>query len=906
MKSKRIVRFCPAATAAFLILAILPTLSPAANTVWLETELFRDPGGWTNDAQFIDQMGSPFLLAIGLKGPVADAATEADVPAAGQYRLWVRSHDWMPEHSPGRFQVVLGDGPVEHVFGQSKKQGWIWEDGGTHKLPQGKLTVRLKDLTGHYGRCDAIVLSDDPNYRPPDDLKKLAAERIAHGGVSRDVKEMGPYDTVVVGGGLAGTFAAVASARMGCRTVLVQNRPVLGGNGSEEVLVNPEGDTTREPLDPGEGGIIEEVRGPVEMYSPRMLKLVQREPNLTLLLNTHATGVDMQAKGRIAAVTAINVKTKQRLRIGGTIFIDCTGDGQIGVWAGAEHRHGREPRSMYNETRAPEVGDMHTMGGTLRYASGLAAGPVQFKAPDWAYKFPKCDDFGPGRHPQIHIGGWQWIIEYGGTKNTYDDAEHIRDELLRIIWGMWDHVKNHCPKHEKEARDYELSWVSYVVGKRESRRLIGDYVMTEHDIGGQTLFADCVSYGGWGVDLHPPAGFWDKGPPAEFSHKTKFSVPLRSLYSKDVENLMMAGRCISVSHAALGATRVMITCGLQGQAVGTAAGVCKLRDTTPRALVQSYIGELQQQLLKDGCYLIDLPNRDPRDIALGAKAAASSVAPPESLKAEARLSVHPLNCPRAVMFKVTGKRLESVSLYLHSDNAKPTEVKLGLRTAASLGDFSASKDVAAAKASVPPGGQGWVEFKLGADVKPGFYYAWLEPAKGIGWSLFGTLPPDTARAYRSGKDWNRMPECYTFKLDPPSEAQTPDVAKPPPREMTFAAANVNNGFARAIRGWPNSWRPDPEQALPQWVELDFGREVELNTVHVSFQAKTMRAEDFRIEAADGGTWKTLATVQDNKDRRRVISFARTKAQKLRLVVTKAPEDMGVCEIRVYDGQGAGR
>ena len=258
-----------------LLLAVLlwPGRASAGEVIWLESELFENLGGWTRDAQFVDQMGSPFLLAIGLDGPVADAVTHARVPAAGPYHLWVRCRDWVPEFSPGRFQVIIGGQTAEHVFGQSKAKGWVWEDGGVQQLAAGQVEVRLHDLTGHYGRCDAVVLAADAGYRPPDDLPKLAAARIANGGVSREVKRLQPYDTVVVGGGLAGTFAAVASARGGARTALIQNRPVLGGNGSSEVLVNPEGDTTHEPLDPGEGGIIEEVRGPVQGYSERMGRL---------------------------------------------------------------------------------------------------------------------------------------------------------------------------------------------------------------------------------------------------------------------------------------------------------------------------------------------------------------------------------------------------------------------------------------------------------------------------------------------------------------------------------------------------------------------------------------------------------------------------------------------------------
>lgn len=876
-------------------------VAPAASEVWIEAERFQDLGGWVNDAQFVDQMGSPYLLAIGLDGPVKDAVTRVKVPAAGEHRLWVRTRDWTPQHSPGRFQVVFNGKPSKHVFGQSKSKGWIWEDGGTHDLAAGELEVRLHDLTGHYGRCDAILLTNDLEARPPSDRDGLLAARVASGGLSREIEPRGPYDTVVVGGGLAGTMAALASVRTGAKTVLLQNRPVLGGNTSTEVLVRPEGDTTREPLDPGETGIIEEFRGPTEEYSERMLKLCKAQPKLEVFLNTHATGVQRKGPGQIAAVEALEVTTGRRMAFAGSIFIDCTGDGAIGVWAGAEHRHGREPGSMYQETRAPEQADGGTMGGTLRYATEVAAGPVSFTAPAWAHKFSNCSDFNRERHPQLRFGGWQWVIEYGGVLNTYDDAEEIRDELLRIVWGMWDHAKYHCPKLAEEAKNYKLVWVSHVVGKRESRRLIGDYVMTEHDISPSRLFEDRVSYGGWGVDLHPPKGFYDPGPPATFSHKVKFSVPLRSLYSKNIDNLMMAGRDISVSHAALGATRVMITCGLQGQAAGTAAGLCKIHKTTPRGLYQSHIAELQQQLLKDGCYIIDLPNSDPKDLALGAKVTASSFSPPVTIASRNALKLHPLNCERAVMFKAAGPEIKSISLCLESTNAAPTEVKLNLRSASALADFSSTKDLATATAKVAAKSQGWVEFAISAPVTPGYYYVMLARTPGVSWRLFDLQPPDTARAYRSGTAWNTMPDSYQFRLGPPSASETAKDKQPQlAAEKMFAPENVINGFARAVRAWPNSWRPDPAKPLPQWVELDFGREVAFNTVHVSFQSQEHRAAAFRLEVPHGDAWQTVAEVTGNLQRRRVLRLEPAKAARLRLVINEARPEMGVCEIRVYN------
>lgn len=886
--------------AAVATLSVFVSSARSATTIWLEAELFGELGGWTNDAQFVSQMGSPFLLAIGLEKPVADAITRVQVPQAGKYRLWVRTRDWTPEHSPGRFQVVLGGKTVEHVFGQSKKKDWVWENGGDHHLAVGPLEVRLKDRTGHYARCDVVVLTDDLDFVPPDDLPALAKLREQFGGVSARAERMPQYDTVVVGGGLAGTMAAIASARSGCKTALIQNRPVLGGNGSSEILVNPEGDTTREPLDPGETGIIEEFRGNVFGYSDRMLAVVKRQPNLDLFLNTHATGVEMKDAKTIAAVYTIETTTGRRRVFPGSIFIDCTGDGVIGVWAGNEYRHGREPRSMYDESRAPEVGDGRTMGGTLRYMTEETADAVVFQGPAWARKFIKPEDIKPGRYPQLRFGGWQWVIEYGGMLNTYDDAEEIRDELLRIIWGLWDYTKNYSPKLRDQAKNFRLSWVSHVVGKRESRRLIGDYVMTEHDIDPNRLFDDRVSYGGWGVDLHPPGGFYDDEPPATFSHKVKFSVPFRSLYAKDIDNLMMAGRNISVSHAALGATRVMITCGLQGEAVGTAAGVCRKHQASPRVVAQRHIEELQQQLLKNGCYLIDLPNKDPRDLARGAKVRASSEAPASSYTLATADTAHALTTDRAVMFRTDARKLEKIALHLVSSSDRAVAVRATLHAARRLRDFNQSPPLAETTAQVEPGTDGWVEFDLSAELKPGFYFVRVAKAEKVSWSLFATQPEETGRAYMAGNEWKNMPGTYAIRLLPGADwarlASDPQAGRGEP----FAAANAVNGFARAVRGWPNSWRPDPQQNLPQWIELDFGRRCQFDTVHVSFQSKTMRARDFAIEVAAEQGWKTVAEVKDNDDRRRVLTFPRVSSDKLRLTVQKASPEAGVCEIRVYD------
>jgi len=307
----------------------------------------------------------------------------------------------------------------------------------------------------------------------------------------------------------------------------------------------------------------------------------------------------------------------------------------IGVAAGAEFRQGKEPKSMYNEPWAPETASTNTMGNGLKYYHQETGKPQPFVAPPWAFRFPKCEDFSPGRHPRFITGietiGHQWVIELGGLRDTCQEAEDIRDDLLRLIFGLWDHTKNHCPQDRQRAATHKLVWVGYVAGKRENRRLVGDYVLSQNDIGAQTLFADRVAYGGWSVDDHYSAGFFHHGTTGQYTHDwahayvgRPFSVPFRSLYSKNIDNLLMAGRDISATHLALSDTRVMLTCAVIGQAAGTAAALCVKHKATPRGIYQEHLEQLQQQLLKDGAYLIGLANRDPRDLARAARVTASS------------------------------------------------------------------------------------------------------------------------------------------------------------------------------------------------------------------------------------------------------------------------------------------
>jgi hypothetical protein len=625
--------------------------APAA-VVWLEAEAFADTGGWVNDTQFVDLMGSPYLLAAGTGKPVADAVTKAHLSQAGNYHLWVRCKDWLPPHAPGQFQVLVGGQASGKIYGRADTNLWQWVDGGEFKLAAGDVEVRLHDLTSWWGRCDAVVLAEG-DFAPANEAQALAQQREQFGGVTRTVENHEPYDVVVVGGGLSGLGAAVAAARHGCRVALLQDRPLLGGNASDEIQIPVEGDRTGGKFHNYDAGVIEEFYPEIRDYghADRLEKIVRAEKNIELRLNTRATGVEMKNTNTIAAVLALDVRSGQRLRFAAPVFIDCTGHGWVGYWAGADWRMGEEARSEYNEPDAPEKATTHTMGNDL-YAAKFEsrAEPVPFTAPAWAYHWGKPEDFeAPQSHQRLKAGrpenfdtlprgkgrmpkaddptggvGHNWPVEFGGMLNTITDAEFIRDELLRINLGLWAYAKNHNPKIMKFNATRELVWLTPIMGVRESRRLMGDYVLTELDNRDGNVHPDTVVYCGWGMDIHHPQGFWVQGNDCMHYFRRHISVPFRSLYSRNIGNLMMAGRCHSATHLGMGATRIERTCCEMGEATGVAAALIKQHGGSPRGIYQSYIGELQQALLKDGCYLLGVKNSDPDDLARACRVSATS------------------------------------------------------------------------------------------------------------------------------------------------------------------------------------------------------------------------------------------------------------------------------------------
>ncbi|NQT51640.1 FAD-dependent oxidoreductase [bacterium] len=372
--------------------------------LWIDAEDFDDYGGWWLDTQFVHLMGSSYLIAAGIGKPVKDATVDVQVPKAGRYRLWVRARNWLKAHSPGRFRVRIGDREAEHVFGQADSDRWLWEHGGDFDLPKGTVRIALHDLTGYYSRCDVLVLTTALDYVPPKAVPDIVKERSRLTGLSLAPKDAGEYDVIVVGAGAAGSCAAIAAARLGARTALIQNRPVLGGNASIEMGVPISGASSSKP-NARESGIIEEAGRVKARYGyPKMSEpfriLAEKEKNLTVFLNCHVFDVVMKDKQTIAAVKAVDTLTGGISVYRAKQFLDCTGDGWVGYFAGAKYRFGRESRDEHNESLAPEKGDSITMSGCLMGRRALSyraedMGKVApYEPPPWAARFPPPLGFG--------------------------------------------------------------------------------------------------------------------------------------------------------------------------------------------------------------------------------------------------------------------------------------------------------------------------------------------------------------------------------------------------------------------------------------------------------------------------------------------------------------------------------
>ena len=894
----------------------------ARGFVWLEAEALADYGEWRLDTQFTHKMGSAYLLAPGVTKPIGEAKGRLRVPRAGMWRVWVRTKDWLPEFHPGRFTVAL-DGKRGRTLGAGGGTGWCWESAGDFDLAAGEHELSLVDLSGAFARCDALLLTTDLAYVPPDDPAANERERLRLTGADPTVAEGGDYDVVVVGAGTGGLGAAIAAARTGAKTALVHDRPVPGGNSSVELGIGTDGAAGSHPnrkLNSRETGLCEEAnlmrgRTPSKTLSAAYRLMIAAEPNLTEAKNLRVVSVEKSGE-RIAAVIARDTLTGRRMRYRAKIFVDATGDGWVGVFAGAERMFGREAQAEFGEAPAPEKRDNLTMsgcllGGALAYRTRRTGRDVAYRTPDWAKILPPGFD----RNRSIRSIGPTWWIEHGGRFDDCADPERARDELVRISFAYWGWLKNESKfRDTPEARESELVWVPYMNGRREGYRLVGDCILTANDCLEGRVFPDRVTYGGWPLDTHDPLGienptgngYWCRHPGVP-----EYTIPFRCLYSKNVPNLMMAGRCISVTHIALGSTRVEATIFTLGQAAGTAAALAVAKGLSPREYGRFHIVELQQRLLRDDQFIPGVVNEDPADLARGAEVAATSVATEEDSALFSRdlrqrdAAVHRLDHVRATRFARNGlARLDALTLRMSVEGTGPVPVRMKLLETddAEAGPADA-KLLAEWHGTARPGSQD-VVFRGGEGVRLGGRFVWIVVGrtKGVGWFL-RTKPVDmlARRAWSGGDRWQVLAhQQYDFIPEPMIRVCTD--AKP---------EYVIDGLARPRGDCTHAWISDARCGLPQAVTLKFPKRVvahevrlvfdtDLTPTRVALYPKTL-VRAYCVEGLVDGRWKVLASEDANDLRLRVHRFAAETVDALRVTVRKTHGSPAaiVNEIRVY-------
>ena len=897
--------------------------------IWLDAIDFDSTGGWKLDTQFLHLMGSGYLIAADEPGvPVEDATVAINIPEHGHYRIWVRDRNWLRPHNPGQFSLLVDCKDAGNVLGTIPSDKWLWEIAGDVTLEKGQHTISLHDLTGYFARCAAIFITNDFDFVPSRELDWIYAKRAEIKNLSKEIAQGGTYDVIVVGGGPGGVPAAIASARKGMNTLLLQNRPMLGGNASTEVGITMDGAGISH-INAREGGIAEEIRRLRDRdpsfhgdWTRAMETLASAEPNLTVLFNMHVCRAEMESATKIHSVIARNMQDLTQTKFSAKIFIDCTGDAWLGYYAGAKYRYGREGSWQHNETIAPEFPDMLTMSGCIKSGNRpfffKSETPVEYHAPAWVPALP-ADDKAFGRNITGNGGHMYWWLE---APNIYDDmwdGEEARDALLMAVLGYYDHIKNHW-SGKKKAQNLQLRFTSVFNGRRESRRLIGDYILTQDDCFNTEPFPDAISYAGWHLDVHHPEGLYsgEKGPMHCALHVPMPTIPFRCLYSVNIDNLLFAGRNISVSHVALGMVRVENTIATFGQAVGTAAAMCVRLNKTPRQICQQHIRQLQQQLIKDDQFIPGHQNEDPNDPCLTATATASSVKTDEIFQTLQGVDseLMPLDTDRIMNYCVACSHGDIHALWvkLHNANKTPATITLHAYTQGhSLDSFAEQKEIFTAQATMPDAGEYWVKVPIHIPIPRNelidrcYMCIWIDAAEGISWRSAKNRSFYQLAGNRTADGGWKTSSAWTYRcthIEPKEE-----IANCSPQ-------NVTNGHSRILDAMHYEWVSNPKEPLPQWLELTFKKETLINSISLVFdtdmtnpgtcwQAESKApgvatcAKDYTVEIYDGNHWLCVAEISENFMRKRTHAFPATTAEKIRIHIQETWGDPSarITEIR---------
>jgi hypothetical protein len=793
------------------------------------------------------------------------------------------------------------------------------------------------------------------------------------------------YDLVVVGGGLSGLCAALAAARRGTKVALVHERSLLGGNNSSEVRVVASGSTASNSWS-AETGLIHELlledrannheqffdQGMINVvHDLALLDRVRSEQNITLFLNTVVRGVESEAIGgdkspkatanglgridggvrRINGLHAVQLGSEAEFLIKGKQYMDATGDGTIGFLAGADFRYGREARSEFDEPLAPLVSDDTTMGSTINMLARDIGRPVKYTPPSNVKVYRSLDDIGFKR-TLYHVGkpvyGGYWWLEVGNPFHQIRDNPEIREELHRHVLGVWNYLKNYS-EFNTRATNYVLDWIGMVPGKRESRRLMGDVLLTEHHCHVDQRWADGIGFAGWHIDLHIKGGILNKIDPGErenadrnYKHWIRipiFTIPLRCFYSRNVENLWMVGRCLSTTHAALGPVRVMQTLAHLAQGVGSAAAYALQNNLTPREAANPegpHIGKIRQALLREDVRIPGLRNTDVADLALKRPVQVSSHAKLDLGGVDEKRSYN-LGAARregvmtseaiSMVVPLTSDRLDAVEFYLRNELPKDQRLIVNLQRLERIWDRDDNQILATVEVVVPASSTGWVKADLKAAIVPGYPYrisirggesiVWFAAAE---WAAGTTVQylhvspggPEAKNAHRPGYSLEEVliPSYRHWR-----QITTATALRIYPDQHPYDGGNITNG-ATSPECLPNLWVSDPVQPLPQHAEIDLGAGAKFNCVEITFDTHLGRrtefqeaffrspecARDWKLLALTARGWVELHSETDNYRRKRRVRFADTTASTLKVVVekTNGSREARIYEVRVYN------
>ncbi len=777
------------------------------------------------------------------------------------------------------------------------------------------------------------------------------------------------FDLIVAGGGLAGVCAAISAARQGLKTCLVHERPVLGGVASSEMRVTVHGAGCHHAYG-RETGIIAELladersRNHEEInengwtnsvFDQVLYDACVREANLTLHLNTPVLRIELDGaeqvevqphtrKGyyereacapsrRISALIARTLSAEVELRLSAPLFADCTGDAIVADRAGCAWRMGSEAQAEHGEQHAPVTASTETMGNSIHIRAKDIGRPAPFAPPPWAVRHEDPDFFYKQGRGLYDMRGGFWWIEIGVPWHTIHDNETIRHELTRHALGVWDWMKNRDPKTMDRCRNYALDFIGQVPGKRESRRVVGHHWLTETQLQAREAFPDAICHGGWFVDLHTPGGLLAPTsepasaegytPDSEYAAKSyvgPYGIPLRSLIARDVDNLFLAGRCISTTRAALGTVRVMGTTAMMGQAVGTAAAEALRRKLgLPQLAADAASGgpaicAVQQRLLRDGAFIPGIANRDEQDVARRARVSASSSARLHGLGPDDHGPCTRLRgMPRGTADLAKGLaqlvwcsgRIDSLALCLDNPTDAPVALPLYLVRVDGVWDYRKGgqdrglQPAPSCLLTVPPGTRRWLTWDVALDgVAPGWLRLETGAAPGLAWQhAAAVLPGHVAFRHLSPTRWRGLHGALAYRVEPAQDAVGPE--------------QVLSGVTRPGAA-TNLWRSDSGAGLPQWLELAWDAPQRLTRVELTFPGQLLgevhREEPFYVEpqvardyAIEADGVEVLRVTGNTAWRRCHDLPAAVQGKRLRIVVlaTNGDAAASIVEVRCY-------